>query len=437
MMAFRKDFIWGAATASAQVEGGYDEGGRTPSIWDLAPHKKIRHGEDCHVSADQYHHLEEDVLLMKEMGLKAYRFSVSWSRVLPERGKSNPIGLDYYSHLIDLLLSAGIEPILTVYHWDLPLWAYRLGGWESKRIIEPFKEYTRLLVESYSPRVKYWIVANEPTCFLLNGYVQGAHAPFKKNPFLIPRISKVFLQTFHDAVTIIRAESKGEAKVGLAHAAGVYIPKSLDGKDVEWARSNSFEEGAGLMANRWFLDPLLLGKGVRAYGVYSISDAFARRIQVKLDFLGINCYSPFISTSWKEEGASLPGATRNSLGWLCDGRLLYWCPKFFYERYHLPIMVTENGYSGNDEIALDGGVHDPQRSDYLLRYLKELKKAADEGIPLLGYLYWSFIDNFEWAEGYDPRFGLVFCDFSNGKRVLKDSALAYKKIISANGESDF
>jgi beta-glucosidase len=435
-MGFNKDFLWGAASASAQIEGGWNEGGRTPSIWDVAPTKKIKHGDDSHVGCDHYHHMKEDVALMKEMGFRSYRFSLSWSRIIPEEGKANSEGIKFYSDLIDELLANNIEPLVTIFHWDLPLWVYKKGGWLSRSIVELFVNYTRVVVEAFSDRVTYWMPMNEPQCFIMNGYTQGAHAPFKHKYLAIAKLSKNCMLAFSESVKVIRANAKKTPKVGVAMASGAFVPDSDNKADVEKAREMTFYSGAGLMSNRWWCDPMLLGKGVRAYGVYNISDKFAKEICQPLDFLGLNLYAPYNDADWGGDGKKPPsGRPRSSIGWTVDERVLYYAPKFMYERYRLPIMITENGLSDNDWVSLDGKVHDAARTDFLYRYLGKLKRVVDDGVPVIGYQHWSVMDNFEWAEGYEPRFGLIHVNYQSGKRTLKDSSYEYKKIIEANGKN--
>lgn len=435
-MAFRKDFWWGAAAASQQIEGGWNEGGRTPSIWDVAPKKKINHGDNCHTASDHFHHMKEDIALMKEMGLKSYRFSISWSRVMPQDGVVNEKGIAFYNDLINELIAYNIEPMVTVYHWDLPLWAQQKGGWLSRRVVKLFAEYTKVVVDAFSDRVTYWMPMNEPQCFIMNGHMQGVHAPFKRRYLALARMTKNCMLAFSESVKVIRQYAKKPPQIGIAMAAGAFVPDNESKEEIEEARRMTFYSGAGLMSNRWWCDPMLEGKGVSAYGVYRISDKFAAKICQKLDFLGLNLYAPYNDADWGGDGKpKAAGKPRNSIGWAVDGRVLYWASKFMYERYNLPIIITENGLSDNDWVCQDGKVHDAQRADFLHTYLRELKRAADEDIPVIGYQYWSVMDNFEWAEGYDPRFGLIYVDYQTGKRTLKDSALEYKKIITSNGEN--
>lgn len=432
---FGADFLWGAASASAQVEGGWDADGRTPSIWDVAKKRHVKHGDNCHVGCDHYHHMKEDVALMKEMGLKSYRFSISWSRVIPQEGKVNEKGLRFYSDLVDELLANGIEPLVTIFHWDLPVWVQKKGGWMSRATVPLFREYTRVVVEALSDRVQWWMPMNEPQCFIMNGHMQGMHAPFKHYYLALVKLTKVCMEAYAESVDAIRENAKRPPKVGMAMASGAFTPKSTSPVDVEEARHKSFYFGTGVMSNRWWCDPMLLGKGVSAYGVYHISDAFAKKVCRKLDFLGLNLYEPQNYAGWGGDGTALPfGAPRSSIGWVVDGSVLYWAPKFMHERYGLPILISENGFADNDFVCLDGKVHDPLRTDFMYRYLRELKKVIQDGVPVIGYQHWSVMDNFEWAEGFDARFGLIYVDYSSGKRTIKDSGYEYKKIIESNGE---
>ena len=435
MMTFPENFLWGAATAAAQVEGGYLEGGRTPSIWDAAPKEKIKGGENCHVACDFYHKWREDVALMKEMGLKSYRFSVSWPRIVPEKGKVNKEGLKFYSDLVDALLSAGIEPLVTLYHWDMPVWVNDYGGWESKKITEDFLFYARAVVETLSDRVQYWITFNEPSCFLMNGYMQGMHAPFKRHYLNLPKFTKIFMRTNAETVALIRKIAKKKPYIGLSYAASASIPQNeRDPASVEEARNASFFKGMGTMNNRWWMDPIMLGKPVSAFGIYHIGARFAKSVQVKFDFLGVNHYEAFNYSAWggdkRIDKSKLP---QNSLGWVIDERSIYWTLKFLYERYRLPIMITENGVSLDDKPEKDGKIHDDVRVKALDGFLSYMQKAMKEGVPVLGYQHWSLMDNFEWAEGYGPRFGLIYVDYATGKRTFKDSAYHYRDIIAANG----
>ena len=430
---FSKDFLWGAAAASAQIEGAWNEGGRSPSIWDAATKRQIRFGENCHTACDHFHRWKEDVALMKEIGLKSYRFSVSWSRVIPEEGKVNQEGLRFYSDLVDELLANGIEPLLTVYHWDMPLWVCKKGGWLTENIVPLFRDYTQVLVEALSDRVKWWITMNEPACFIMNGYLQGVHAPFKRDYLALSRLTKNCMLAHAEAVKVIRQYAKRQVKLGIALSSGAYVPENETPAEIEKARRLSMEAGNGLMTNCWWMDPLLAGKPVRAYGIFASHQKDMAAIAQKLDFVGLNIYTSLNHAEWGVGKPPVPGTPKNALGWVIDEAVMYWNVRFVYEKYKLPIMITENGLAAHDTLSLDGKVHDPKRTDFLRRYLGQLKRAANEGIPVLGYQHWSVMDNFEWAEGYDPRFGLLYVDFATGKRIIKDSAWDYKHIIETNG----
>ena len=433
-MGFSKDFLWGAATSSAQIEGGYLEGGRTESIWDIAPEGKIKNGDNCHITCDHYHRMHEDVALMREMGLKSYRFSVSWSRIIPREGEINSEGIKFYSDLIDELIKNGIEPLLTVYHWDMPTWVYKKGGWLSKDIIPLFEEYTKVLVESFSDRVKWWIPMNEPGCFIMNAYMQGIHAPFENKYLALSKLTRNCLLAHAAAIKAIRKYAKQSVKVGIAFSTGAWVPENETPEEIEKARTLSMEKGNGLMGNKWWMDPILAGKPVRAYGIYYTKKRDMAEIYQPLDFIGLNIYTSYNYADWgggKKADDSIP---KNCLGWAIDPRCMYWNVKFVYEKYRLPIMITENGLAALDKVADDGGIHDEARIDFAKNYLASLKRAADEGAEIIGYQHWSLMDNFEWAEGYEPRFGLIHVDFESGKRTLKDSAYWYKHVIETNGE---
>lgn len=432
-MTFPQDFLWGTATAAAQIEGAYNEDGRTPSIWDTAPQGKIKRDETCHNACDHYHRWREDVQLLKELGVKSYRFSLSWSRIMPQEGVINPKGIQFYSDLIDALLENHIEPLVTIYHWDLPVWAQEKGGWLSKNIIPLFADYTKVVVDHFSDRVQYWMPMNEPQCFIMNGHMVGAHAPFQHRYLALPKLTRNCLMAFHGSCEVIRKYAKQPPKIGIAMATSAYIPKDESPEAIAQAQTDSFSKGSGLMGNLWWSAPLLEGRAVRAYGVYSVGKKAAAKIKTDLDFIGINVYSPF-QKGWYSTNESVPEEQKNSMGWVNDGRCLYWAIRFWSERYNLPIMVTENGMCDRDKIASDGAVHDTKRIGYMKDYLSNVKRAVSERYPVIGYQYWSMLDNFEWAEGYEPRFGLIHVDFDTYKRTPKDSYYFYQEVIASRGE---
>lgn len=432
MRVFPENFLWGAAAASAQIEGGWKEDGRTPSIWDMAPKGKIKNGDTCHTACDHYHRYKEDVALMKEMGLKSYRFSVSWSRVIPEKGKVNPEGLQFYVNLVRELKAANIEPLCTLYHWDMPMWVYEEGGWEKDAIIKNYCDFVKVMVEALSEDVTYWMTFNEPQCFIMMGYIMGTAAPFKRKFLTFRGIVRRMLLAHGEGVKVIRKYAKTPPKIGIAMAATTYIPDGDTPEDLEKARYYSFEHAVGSGSNSLWMDPIALGK---AAGLVKnkLSKQDLQVISQPIDFIGLNVYQP---SNHMLPGNKVPeDAKKTALGWLVDGRCLYWTIRHYYERYHLPVMVTENGMADRVAPSPDGAVHDADRCDFLREFLGNVKQAVTEGIPVLGYQHWSVMDNFEWCEGYEPRFGLIHVDYKTQKRTIKESGHAYAQIIRENGEN--
>lgn len=320
---------------------------------------------------------------MKELGLKSYRFSVSWPRVISQDGKVNPKGLEFYSNLVDKLIKNGIEPLVTLYHWDLPLWQYKKGGWLKKDIIDDFAFYVKAVVEALSDRVTYWITFNEPSCFLMNGYMQGVHAPFKHRYLALPKFTKIFMLTNRRAVETIRKYAKKKPLIGLSFASGAFIPNDeSDPKSVEEAYNKSFNVTMGTMNNRWWMDPILLGKPVTAYCVYATHKSDMPRFKTDFDFLAVNHYEAFNYSAWGgDKSIDKSKLNTTSLGWVIDGRSIYWTLKFLYRRYRLPIIITENGMANNDSIT-DGEVRDDVRIGFMNDYLSNVRRAIDDGVKV-------------------------------------------------------
>lgn len=449
-MGFQKDFVWGAATASYQVEGAAREGGRGLSVWDIfsrTPGKVVEmHTGDT--GCDQYHHVEEDVALMKEMGLKAYRFSISWSRVMPEgTGRVNEEGLRYYDTLVDELQKNGIEPFVTLFHWDLPYELYKRGGWLNPQIVEWFGDYVRVVVERLSDRVSNWITQNEPQCYIGQGYQKGTHAPGLTLPWSEALLAAKHSMLAHGkAVQVIRQYAKKKPLVGYSPCGSVAIPKTLDEKDMEAARRDMFDltEKSSMHVIGLFVDPVILGrwpKGAKElFGddLPQLSKEDTELMCQPLDFLGMNNYSGHVvymgddGTVCNEKKA--PGREQTAMGWDIMPEAIYWCFRLMCERYHLPMYVTENGMANVDFPARDGKVYDYQRIEYTGRYLEKLRQLSEEGYPIRGYFHWSLMDNFEWAFGYSKRFGMIYVDYETGKRTMKESGKWYRKVIETNGE---
>lgn len=434
-MAFSKDFLWGCASAAFQIEGAYLEDGKAPGIWDSLADGHIRYGNTGNTACDHYHRYKEDVAIMKRLGMKSYRFSVSWPRVMSAPGVVNEKGLEFYVNLVEELHNAGIEPLVTLFHWNLPMWMHEMGGWENEAVIGHFAQYTKVVVQALSHRVRYWMTINEPQLFIGSGYVSGTHAPFLKKPDAFAAITRNVMLSHGTAVGAIRQYAIQPAMIGMAPTGGCFLPKEDSPQALEEARLRTYE-GEGPNGNCWWADPMVLGivpEGLK--GV--LSEADMEIIHQKLDFFGFNIYtaSEYWDDAQGQNSNVYPGQPRTGFGWVIAPECLYYAPKFHYERYGLPILITENGMANRDFVMLDGKVHDPQRVDFIHRYLRQLKRAVDEGVEVLGYQYWSILDNFEWTEGYEQRFGLVYVDYRTGERTVKDSGWFYRDVIAANGEN--
>lgn len=448
-MSFSKDFIWGVATAAHQIEGAYNEDGKGPGVWDelVKMPGRVKYCETGNIACDHYHRCKEDVQIMKSLGVKAYRFSISWPRVLPEGiGAVNAKGLQFYSDLVDDLLANGIEPLVTLFHWNFPMHLYNQGGWLNDQSPLWFEEYVKVIVDRLSDRVKYWITFNEPQMFVLLGHMIGMHAPFLKlTRKEIAHVSHNVLLSHGRAVKLIRSTAKTAPLIGFAPQGPCTTPLDDSPAAIEAARAKSFAcaENDFAVTNAWWGDPIVLGKYPEDAMAFlgedkpEINPGDMDLIAQPLDFYGVNIYSSlsaYGNPNAYAENAS-QGCARTTMNWVVTPESLYWSPKFLFERYKLPILITENGMANCDWVHLDGQVHDPQRIDFLHRYLRELKRAATDGVEIIGYTCWSLMDNFEWAEGYDQRFGLVYVDFKTQKRTIKDSGLWYKEVISENGEN--
>ena len=451
-MRFADGFVWGAATASYQVEGAFDEGGRGLSVWDTFCKRPgaVKGGFTGDVACDHYHRVKQDVALMREIGLQAYRFSFSWSRLLPEGvGKVSATGVAFYDQLIDELLDNGIEPYATIFHWDYPYELFLKGGWLNQDSVGWFGDYTALLADKFSDRVGNWFTLNEPQCFLGLGHVDGKHAPGLKLDY-----PEFFIATKHAmmahgrSVQVLRAQCKRKPMISYAPISQVGIPFDDSPECIEAARQFSFgpqEKSRGFWFSRLYLDPVLKGIWPEdAVAVLTdrgpkVSHLELAEMNQPLDALGLNFYAaPLIRPGEGGKPEELPykaGAPRTGFDWGVTPEGLYWSARFHYERYGIPIYITENGLSSLDWVSEDGQVHDPQRIDYTSKYLKQVSRAHDDGIPMHGYFHWSLMDNFEWAEGYSHRFGLVHVDFETQERIIKDSGHWYRDVIASNGAS--
>lgn len=435
-MAFFKDFLWGAASAAHQVEGAYLEDGKTLNIWDALVEGHVANGDDGKVACDHYHRYKEDVALMKKIGLKSYRFSISWTRIYPDdSGKINEKGMQFYINLVDELIKAGIVPMCTLYHWDMPMWFFEKGGWEKEENIEYFVQYAETCVKALSDKIEYWLTFNEPECFIPAGHGDGVHAPFLKlSQEKIHAITRNVMLAHGKAVMKMREVAKRPIKISTAQAACVTSPVNETPEEIEKARVSSFETSRPYFCS-WWADPVYLGK--RQVGTNYLSDEDLKIINQPLDFYAFNMYNAdgYGAPKNQSNPRSYPGFPLTAMDWFITPECLYWGARFCYERYGLPIMITENGMANIDFMMLDNKVHDPQRIDYVHRHLLGLRRATDEGVPVIGYQYWSIMDNFEWAMGYSRRFGLIYVDYPTGERTFKDSAYDYAEIIKSNGEN--
>lgn len=446
---FPETFIFGTATAAYQIEGAVNKDGRGQSVWDTFSHKKgkIRHGDNGDIACDHYHRYGDDVELMNELGLDAYRLSIAWPRIIPQgTGEVNQAGIAFYSDLIDKLLAAGITPYVTLFHWDMPQTLDdRYGGFLSRQCAYDFAEYVEVIVKALGDRVKHWITLNEPWEHGCLGYVMGKHAPGKVKPWR-------FLTVMHHqhlahglAVRKIREHCR-DAQVGITLSFTPIYPKTDSAKDQKAAAlANEF-------MNSVSLDPLIKGHYPKAlfkkFGWFQpkIQPQDFEIIQEPVDFYGINNYSrefahysPFVPVlkAWIDDGADVPdydfvkdGVQHTSMGWEVFPQGLAQVLTWFREDYGNPkVYITENGAAFNDNL-IDGVVNDTKRIAFLSAYMGAAQQALEQGSNLHGYFVWSFLDNFEWAAGFDKQFGIVHVDYKTQKRTIKNSGLWYRDLIT-------
>jgi beta-glucosidase len=436
----RLGFVWGAATAAYQVEGAVSEGGRGESIWDrfCAAPGNVRNAESGVVACDFFHRYREDVALLEELGVQGFRFSIAWPRVLPVgRGAVNERGLDFYDRLVDELLASGIEPYATLYHWDLPQTLEDLGGWPNRATVEAFCEYTRAVVERLGDRVVSWTTHNEPHVAAWAGYGTGRHAPGRSSTEDALAAAHHLLLSHGLAASIIREEVPG-ARVGI----------TLDLWPMEPASDSEVDRAAAHEAdghqNRWFLDPLFRGEypgdmlEVFAPLAPPIEPGDMRAIAAPIDFLGVNYYRREVIAGDGHGGWRIvhqPGSRYTEMGWEISPQGLAGVLERVSEEYApAELYVTENGAAFCDVRSHDGSVHDPERCDYLAEHVDAVQRSAAAGIPVRGYFVWSLLDNFEWAEGYWRRFGLVYIDFPTLERIPKSSFYWYRDLIARVGD---
>jgi beta-glucosidase len=429
--AFPSDFVWGAATAAYQVEGAATEDGRGESIWDRfsATPGKVVNGDTGAVACDTYHRYAEDIGLMRSLGIGAFRLSVAWPRILPEgRGRVNQAGLDFYDRLVDDSLANGLDPYVTLYHWDLPQVLEDRGGWPARETVEAFTEYTEVVVSRLGDRVRHWITQNEPWVASWLGYGLGLHAPGRKSDSDALAAGHHILVAHGRAAEVLRREAPA-SEVGIAIDLVPMYPFSDNEADVEAAHR---EDG---FRNRWFLEPVL-GRGypedmLERYDeiLPTIEDGDMDTIAAPLDFLGINYYTRSVVRASVGE-VPAEGAEHTEMGWEVYPDGLYRLLVHLQTVYEPPeLYITENGAAFADARE-NGRVADSRRVSYLEGHLDAVVAAIAEGVPVRGYFLWSLLDNFEWAFGYSRRFGIVYVDFDTLERVPKDSFTWYRDFIA-------
>ena len=471
-MTFPKDFIWGAATASYQIEGAANEDGREESVWDAFSHEegRTKFGASGDVACDHYHRYKEDVALFSELGIPNYRFSVAWPRVLnydsdtkasAVHGKVNQRGLDFYDKLIDALLEKNITPWLTLFHWDLPLTLERKGGWRNRDIRYWAAEYTELIVKKFSDRVKHFFTLNEMPC-ILGGYLGWMAPGIEVSQREQLNIIHNLLLTQGTMVQALRANSSSDTKVGLAHCGFANFPATDSAEDLEAFKKSLDtievakgtwlpQKGSGNLYSgslHLWCDPIYLGDYPKeAYQTFAkdmpqILEGDMKIISSPVDFHGQNIYEGVaiqapVCEKDKVQGFSVKqfpqGYPTTGAKWNITPKSMHYFTKHIFDRYKKPVIISENGLSTNDYVSPDGKVHDNMRIDFTQAYLNELYKAIQDGADIRGYFHWSILDNFEWARGYSERFGLVHVDYESQKRIPKDSALWYRDVIKNNG----
>jgi beta-glucosidase len=438
---FPTGFLWGAATASYQIEGAWQEDGKGESIWDRFTHTpgKISDGSTGDVACDHYHRWNDDIALLRELGLQAYRFSVAWPRVLPNgRGKVNQAGLDFYSRLADGLLEAGITPWITLYHWDLPQILEDRGGWPARATAGAFVEYADVVTRALGDRVKNWITLNEPWVSAFLGYHLGVHAPGYRDLDKALAAAHHLLLGHGWAMPEIRRNSPG-CQAGITLNLSSQYPASESDADLEAAW-----EADGKL-NRWFLDPVA-GRGYPDDVVETYEQEMAcvqpgdlAAIAAPVDFVGVNYYfrniirSETVPEGENEPRTLFPNDEHTEMGWEVCAEGLHALLTRLAVNYEFPAYyITENGAAYADQIGANGQVFDGRRVAYLRDHFVQCARAIAEGVPLRGYFAWSLMDNFEWSYGYTKRFGLVYTDYATEQRIPKASARWYTRVIAEN-----
>ena len=441
MPRFPGDFVWGVSTSSYQIEGAVTEDGRGDSVWDVFCRRPgaIRDGQTGDVAADHYHRWPQDVALMADLGVSAYRFSIAWPRVQPEgRGPAHKAGLDFYDRLTDALLASGITPVPTLYHWDLPQPLEDEGGWLARDTAHRFADYAGLAADKLADRIGMWITLNEPFVVMAFGYALGIHAPGRE--LMLGALPAAHHQLLGHGLATSALRSAGARQVAIANNHSPSWPASEDPADVAAAQAYD------TMHNRLFADPVLLGTypdlsafGIGPDGLDCVLDGDLAVISDPVDALGVNYYNPARLSALPDSPLPfrmepIPGYPLTAFGWPVVPAGLTELLTLLKERYGdrlPPVYITENGCSADDEVAADGTVNDQPRINYLDSHVRATHAAMTSGVDVRGYFTWSLMDNFEWSEGYHQRFGLVHVDFETQKRTPKASFAWYRDLIAA------
>jgi beta-glucosidase len=440
ILRFPSDFLWGCAASAYQVEGALQEDGRGQANWDVFSRTpgKIFDGHVADPACDHYHRYKEDVHLMAELGLKAYRFSVAWPRVVPDgMGPVNQRGLDFYDRLVDTLLQHNIEPFLTLYHWDHPHDLDEKGGWRNRDFASWIAGYAAAVARRLGDRVRYWITLNEPPCIAHLGFSSGEHSPgLRLTEKEVAQVIHHILLGHGKTAQAVRQNAARPVRIGLAHNPDGKIPATEDPSDVAAARA------AWRKANGWWFDPMFKGEypadiwRERGDNVPVVQAGDMEAIAQPLDFMGLNIYQGEVVRGGASAPEVVPYAAefpRTTMGWPITPDAMYWGPRFFHEEYPAPeVFVTENGASFDESSGTDGRVDDRPRVAFLASYLRQLHRALRDGVPVRGYFVWTLIDNFEWSHGYGKTFGLVRLD-QGLRRNPKSSAAWYRRVIAAGG----
>lgn len=442
-LKFPKNFLWGTATSSYQIEGGHDCDGKGVSIWDRFSHEpgNIAHNDNGDIACDHYHRYREDVKLLKELGIQSYRFSISWPRIFPDgMGEPNERGMDFYRDLVRLLNENGIKPAVTLYHWDLPQKLQDIGGWANPDIVEYFERYARYVFNALGDAVPIWITFNEPWVSSFVGYWYGGHPPGITDLPTALRAAHHTLLAHGKAVQAYR-EMGLMGEIGITLNLNPVYPASESDEDMEAAIRH------GDFLNGWFLEPIFKGRYPEKlrhwlaekieFPQFNAEDMKA--ISASVDFLGVNTYS-FSSVRHDPEdwplqmGFANTGKDRTDTGWEIYPEGLYDLLVYLHEEYGgIKMYITENGAAYMDEVDENGQVEDDKRIEYLQAHIDQVHRAVVDGVNLAGYFLWSFLDNFEWRMGYSKRFGLVYIDYGTLERIVKKSGWWYRDVIERNG----